>query len=188
MSSWVFIGACRSLRNSAKLNIVIFIINLRVCKLHWDNIQPKKAPNLSGRSMLDGQTESKDKHKTENNRELVKEFVEKVLIDREVEYLDDFVDSAEFIQHSPDIADGSEALQLALSTKSLSGFKINYDQLHRVLAEGNFVLSVSEGSLDDTHCAFYDLFRVADDKLVEHWDTIEPIPPRSEWKNTNGKF
>jgi hypothetical protein len=23
---------------------------------------------------------------------------------------------------------------------------------------------------------------------VEHWDTIETIPPRDQWKNDNGKF
>jgi hypothetical protein len=22
----------------------------------------------------------------------------------------------------------------------------------------------------------------------EHWDVIEPIPPRDQWKNPNGKF
>ena len=36
--------------------------------------------------------------------------------------------------------------------------------------------------------SFYDLFRVHGGKLVEHWDTTEAIPPRSEWKNNNGKF
>ena len=61
-------------------------------------------------------------------------------------------------------------------------------RLHRVLAEGNFVLSVSEGSLGGVHTSFYDLFRVAGGKIVEHWDTIEAVPPRSEWKNDNGKF
>ena len=25
-------------------------------------------------------------------------------------------------------------------------------------------------------------------KIAEHWDTIETIPARSEWKNPNGKF
>jgi hypothetical protein len=25
-------------------------------------------------------------------------------------------------------------------------------------------------------------------QIAEHWDTIETIPPRSEWKNANGKF
>jgi predicted SnoaL-like aldol condensation-catalyzing enzyme len=57
-----------------------------------------------------------------------------------------------------------------------------------VLAEGSFVLSVSEGARGGVHSSFYDLFRVEAGKLVEHWDTIEAIPPRSEWKNDNGKF
>ncbi|MFT6270504.1 MAG: putative SnoaL-like aldol condensation-catalyzing enzyme [Alphaproteobacteria bacterium] len=63
-----------------------------------------------------------------------------------------------------------------------------YVQLHRVLAQDNFVLSIGEGFWDGEHSAFYDLFRVDDNKLVEHWDTIEQIPPISEWKNNNGKF
>ncbi len=50
-----------------------------------------------------------------------------------------------------------------------------------------FFLCVSEGSRDQTHSAFYDLFHVSQGKIVEHWDTIEAIPPRSEWKNDNGK-
>ena len=38
------------------------------------------------------------------------------------------------------------------------------------------------------HSSFYGLFRIAEGKLVEHWDTIEAVPARSEWKNDNGKF
>ncbi|MFL5577163.1 MAG: hypothetical protein ACJ79S_14465 [Gemmatimonadaceae bacterium] len=29
---------------------------------------------------------------------------------------------------------------------------------------------------------------VENGKIAEHWDTIETIPARSEWKNQNGKF
>ncbi|MGB0570690.1 MAG: nuclear transport factor 2 family protein [Alphaproteobacteria bacterium] len=65
---------------------------------------------------------------------------------------------------------------------------IEYTRLDRVLAEGNFVLAVSEGALNGDHTSFYDLYRVDAGKLVEHWDTIEKIPPRSAWKNGNGKF
>jgi len=53
---------------------------------------------------------------------------------------------------------------------------------------GNFVLSVCEGTLAEAHSSFYDLFRLADGKIVEHWDTTEDVPPKSEWKNNNGKF
>ena len=68
------------------------------------------------------------------------------------------------------------------------GTAINYGTLHRVLAQGNFVLCVSEGSFDGNHTAFYDLFRLANDKIVEHWDTTETVAPVEEWKNDNGKF
>jgi predicted SnoaL-like aldol condensation-catalyzing enzyme len=30
--------------------------------------------------------------------------------------------------------------------------------------------------------------RLAKGKIVEHWDTIEKVAPRSDWKNDNGKF
>ena len=69
-----------------------------------------------------------------------------------------------------------------------SGATSEYERMHRILAQGNFVLSVNEGFLNGIHSSFYDLYRIADDKLVEHWDTTEAIPPRSQWKNDNGKF
>ena len=55
-------------------------------------------------------------------------------------------------------------------------------------SQGNFVLAVSEGFRDGVHSAFYDLYRISDGRIVEHWDTIEEIPPRDKWMNANGKF
>jgi len=102
--------------------------------------------------------------------------------------LDQYIDDAVFTQHNPAMADGSQALRAALEATHAGGLSIVYDRTHRLLAEGNFVLSVSEGQRDGVHSSFYDLFRLAGGKIVEHWDTIEAIPPRSEWKNDNGKF
>ena len=65
---------------------------------------------------------------------------------------------------------------------------IAYERTHRVLAEYDFVLCVSEGRLGGAHSAFYDLFRLEQNMLVEHWDTTEKVAPRHEWKNDNGKF
>lgn len=69
-----------------------------------------------------------------------------------------------------------------------AGITMKYERVHRVLGEGNFVLVVSEGQFAGRHSAFYDLFRVQDGKIAEHWDTIEAIPLRAQWKNDNGKF
>ncbi|WP_171177595.1 nuclear transport factor 2 family protein [Ruegeria sp. HKCCD8929] len=154
---------------------------------HWDNIQPLLGPNHSGRGMLDGSTEITDLDKTEANRALARTFVEEVLIGRQPERLADFI-AEDLIQHSPDLADGLPALRTALEQTENGHPVLVYERLHRVLAEGNFVLCVCEGQRKGVHTSFYELFRIEAGLIVEHWDTVEAIPPREEWKNNNGKF
>jgi len=155
---------------------------------HWDNIQARRGPNQSGRSMVDGPTDAVDHEFTEKNRALVRSFLETVLIGGQLDQLTNYVNENDYAEHNPQLADEVSTLRLALEASDKSLRHIDYRRVHRVLAEGNFVLGVSEGNLNGAHCAFYDLFRVADGKLVEHWDTTETIAPRSEWKNNNGKF
>jgi predicted SnoaL-like aldol condensation-catalyzing enzyme len=137
--------------------------------------------------MIDGPTEINDLEKTESNREIVRAFVETILVNRETGRLDDYIDDKHFVEHNPGLGDGLSSLRSMFSGASVDGAAVRYDKAHRFLAEGNFVLSVSEGSLKGVHSSFYDLFRLTGDRIVEHWDTTEAIPPRSEWKNDNGK-
>jgi len=156
---------------------------------HWDNIQQRKGPSPSGHTMVDGLTEATELERTEYNREIVRSFVEEILINGKFDKLEDYIDGEQFTEHNPRISDSPSALRSVLSDPAYNdGITIQYDRVHRFLAEGNFVLSVSEGSTNGVRSSFYDLFRIAHDKLVEHWDTTEAIPPRSEWKNDNGKF
>ncbi|MDH3683500.1 MAG: nuclear transport factor 2 family protein [Acidimicrobiia bacterium] len=158
---------------------------------HWDNLQREHgAPNASGHTMNDGPTEVTDLDKTQPNRELVRSFVDDILIGRRLDKLDDYVGDAEgYTEHNPQLSDGVQALRSALSEVASNGEPvIVYSRMHRLIAEGNFQLCVCEGFRDGVHTAFYDLFRVHDLKVVEHWDTTDAIPPRSEWRNDNGKF
>ena len=103
-------------------------------------------------------------------------------------YLENYIGKT-YTEHNPRLGDDLSILRSALSNAELSkGVTIRYDKLHRMLGEGNFVLTVSEGSVNGHHSSFFDLFRVENGKLVEHWDTTEEVPPRSVWKNENGKF
>lgn len=156
---------------------------------HWDNLQHRPdGPNPSGRSMLDGSTELTDLDVTEVNRSLGRAFVTQVLVGRQLDRFGRYIDD-DLIEHDPHRSDGAEQLRTALEAELPNGDPVlAYRTLHRVLAEGNFVLCASEGALDGVHSALYDLFRIADGKIVEHWDSIEPIPPRSDWQNDNGKF
>jgi len=155
---------------------------------HWDNIQERQEPNLSARSMVDGPTDATDHDLTESNRGLVRSFVETVLVDGQLNRLTDFVDEVSYAEHNPRLADSVSTLRSALEADNEGDRLIDYHRVHRVLAEGSFVLCVSEGNYDGVHSAFYDLFRIANGKVVEHWDTTEKVAPRDEWKNDNGKF
>ncbi len=156
---------------------------------HWDNIQERQGPNQSGHTMVDGPTEAIDLELTERNRAFVRAFVESVLVDGQLERMTDFVDEHTYTEHNPRLGDGVALLRGELEVAQANGSRrINYHRVHRVLAEGSFVLCVSEGNYEDVHTAFYDLFRLANGKIVEHWDTTEKIAPPSKWKNDNGKF
>ena len=137
---------------------------------HWDNIQLRKG------DMVGGPTEACDWSLTEDHRLQVKEFIKFVLIEKKIDRMNSFVNFDSYREHS-------SLMNLNMRVKNLD-YKVN----HRVLAEGNFVLSVSEGYNSEIHSSFYDLFRLENGKIVEHWDTLEKVPPESEWKNSNGKF
>lgn len=90
--------------------------------------------------MLDGTTEATNLEKTEENRAFIRSFVEEVLIRNQLDRLDHYIYSYSHIEHNQNMADGLPALRHALSCNDSQRC---YDNIHRVLAEGSFVLSVT---------------------------------------------
>jgi predicted SnoaL-like aldol condensation-catalyzing enzyme len=156
---------------------------------HWDNLDEKSATlNPSGRSQIDGPTAIEDLNKTDENKTLVAKFVDTILVNGQFEQLNTFFEGDIYHQHNTAIADGLSGLGQALEAMAKNGIKMVYSKNHKILGEGNFVLSISEGTFADQPTSFYDLFRVENGKIVEHWDVMETIIPKAQWKNTNGKF
>ncbi len=172
-----------------KIGIDIFRFENGLIVEHWDNLQqtPETA-NPSGHTMIDGTTAVADPDKTAANKALVEQFVKDVLMGQNPDKLASYFDGDNYIQHNPSIGDGLSGLGKALQAMAEAGLTMSYSKIHKVLGEGNFVLTVSEGEFGSNHVAFYDLFRVENGKIAEHWDTIETIIPESEWANKNGKF
>ena len=155
---------------------------------HWDNLQEIAGPNPAGHTMTDGPTCSQDLDKTDHNKALVRNFIEDMMINGKIEKRTNYINGNHYIQHNPFISDGTSGFDQAMEEWSQQGITMKLDTVHQVLGEGNFVLVVSEGVLGGQHTSFYDLFRVEQDKIVEHWDTLETIPGKESWKNRNGKF
>jgi len=154
----------------------------------WSNVQRLNGPNSFGNSMTNGPTTAKDHHLTDQNKALVKRFIQDVLISCNDKLISHYINLGQYTQHST-LAQGHDMIFPDLEDmRSQKLIDVRYTKLHRVLGEGNFVLAMSEGYVNKMHCAFFDLIRIENNLLVEHWDVIEKIPQPDYCKNTNGKF
>ena len=155
---------------------------------HWDNLAAKAEPNPSGHTQIDGAMEIADLDKTEENRQLVNDFLHDVMMGNNPDKTADYFDNGAYIQHNIGIADGLDGLGAALAALAQQGVSMIYDETHMILAQGNFVLAVSEGSFGGAPTSYYDLWRVENGRIAEHWDVMETIAEQSTWANENGKF
>lgn len=155
---------------------------------HWDNLIEVMPANPSGHSQIDGPTDIIDLEKTAANKALVKDFVSTILVAGEMDKVANYFDGDNYIQHNPSIGDGLSGLGAAIQAMAEQGVTMEYHKIHKVLGEGNFVLTMSEGKFAGQPTAYYDLFRISNGKIAEHWDVMETIIPETERKNQNGKF
>lgn len=155
---------------------------------HWDNLIEEQPVNPSGRSQIDGETEITDLDKTAENKAKVLEFVTKSLIKHEEIDITQYISPVTYIQHNPMVADGLEGFGAFMGEMAKKGVTMEYSKVHKVIGEGNFVLTMSEGAFGGEPQAFYDLFRLADGLIVEHWDVIAPMPGPDAKHNEAGKF
>ena len=154
---------------------------------HWDNLAAKAEPNPSGHTQIDGVLEKKTVDK-EETRKVVAGFVKDVLHGKNLDKLTSYFDGDKYIQHNTSIADGLSGLGAALEAMAKQGIQMIYNKTHFVLADGDYALAVSEGTFAADPTAYYDLFRVENGKIAEHWDVMETIADKETWKNPNGKF
>ncbi|MBB3169663.1 nuclear transport factor 2 family protein [Simiduia aestuariiviva] len=117
------------------------------------------------------------------NKALVVDFYQQVLFERNADAIDQFIGDT-YIQHNPNLPDGKAALKALI--KALP----KPDK-----AVGKIVRAIAEGDLVVLHVNYYgwpgpqggavvDIFRVADHKIVEHWDVVQAVPAQSANDNT----
>jgi predicted SnoaL-like aldol condensation-catalyzing enzyme len=133
--------------------------------------------------MIDGPTEICSPASTAASKRVVESFVELIMMGGDRSQIGRFFSGDRFVQHNPQIADGVSGLAQAIQA---GVWEAVVDKVHRIVAEGEFVFTQGEGMLHEKPTAFYDLFRVEDDRLAEHWDVVFTKP--TELGHDNGLF
>jgi len=114
----------------------------------------------------------------ESNKKIVLDFYQQMFGDKDLTAVDKYI-APEYIQHNPNVADGSEAFKKAAEGWFKGAPKTKIDVQH-IAAEGDLVfLQIKNTNPDGSLKSTIDIFRLKDGKIVEHWDVHQDVPKES---------
>ena len=182
---WVFCSAYQSLNEGAAQWVTMDMFYTDTDGLileHWDTIAPFVEQTQSGAHMVHGTAEVNLGVDTAKSKSLVLEFTKQVLQERSYDKISRFM-ADDFIQHAATIGAGIAGMDTWLR----SGEAGDYEMLFKLIGQGDFVATYGKRFAGGQNIAVFDVYRVVDDKIVEHWMNEEAIGPRETWGNS-GKF
>jgi predicted SnoaL-like aldol condensation-catalyzing enzyme len=139
-------------------------------------------PNESGHTQLDGPSEPTHLADTERNKAFVRKYYETFHLAGNHEQNETFFTGNLMIRHEPGVRDGLD--EFLRDVKILMQHR-TIDELRLLAGQGDLVFIAAKGTHENEACAYIDLYRVEDDKIVEHWGFPQMFPPQSERMNAN---
>lgn len=124
-------------------------------------------------------------NETQKNKKIVTDFYTLAFIDKKLEEAYDRYVGDNYIQHNPNVPDGKKA-SLQFHIELFNTFPQMKVSVKRIIAEDNLVVvhQHSKSTPEDPGMAIMAIFRVADGKIVEHWDVFQTVPENSANDNT----
>jgi predicted SnoaL-like aldol condensation-catalyzing enzyme len=113
---------------------------------------------------------------------VIREYYETVHIAGDHSKIPHYV-AADQVRHERGVRDGLAAFEPDLEelTKNRT-----IDEIRFLFGQGDFVFIAAKGTHEGRPCVYIDLYRVENEKIVEHWGFPEAIPPQEQWRNNNG--
>jgi len=90
-----------------------------------------------------------------------------------------------YTQHNPNFGDGRDAFIAAVKAFTAAFPQLRFD-FKRFIAEDELVVVHSRMTREpgDRGSAVMDIFRLENDKIVEHWDVVQEVPETAANPNT----
>lgn len=110
--------------------------------------------------------------------------MDNILISGQTDKITDHISTGQYDQHNPLVGDGLDGFCTFLGEMAANGQTMEHVKVHRLIRQGNFVVIFSEVKIDGHDWAFFDIFRLKDVRVVEHWDVQEKIGPKDTWNNS----
>ena len=119
------------------------------------------------------------------NKKLVMAAFDLLFVQHKVDQAVDTYFDPGYVQHNPMAATGAEPMRNFFKAfyAANPGASVTVSQ---VLADGDLVAVhyLTKFKPEDRGFAVVDIFRVANGKIAEHWDVVQPVPEKSA--NSNG--
>jgi predicted SnoaL-like aldol condensation-catalyzing enzyme len=122
---------------------------------------------------------------TEKNKQIVIAFYNMIFNEHKVEEAFKLYSVPEYKQHNPYAASGAQPA-ISFLGPYMKQNPESKGVIKRVIAEGDLVAvhnHVTQNAKDAGR-AVVDIFRVANGKVVEHWDVVQTVPEKSANDNT----
>ncbi|MEM9936063.1 MAG: ester cyclase [Bacteroidota bacterium] len=164
--------------NTKQLVIDLFRIQEGKIQEHWDAIESYPGETERVDNLVDGPSEIRDQYLTQENKRIVLDFIQMVWAKKNLSLLSDFLHPT-FIYHHTDVKAGLSGFQQFLAQAG----GINVQTIHRVIGEGNFVLTQLEGSDGERRTVHYQLYHLEGSKISDCWTVSQEFPDKMAHSN-----
>lgn len=164
-SNFAFLG-------QRKIVLDVFRLENGLIAEHWDAITDEAAPDGTE---FGGNMTLCDIELGLTNKAIVQQFCKEILLNRYFHLTEQYI-AQDLIQHQASIENGYKAF-----IESYKNVKV--EKVYRNWSEGNFVVTQSLSIFDGREQAVYNIYRLHNKKIVEHWCVSQPIPEQMMHNN-----